>query len=116
MDRVKKIFANPTPYIKKGADVASITVISFILCFVVSRIFNKLFPKQRDSDSKRRVFVEITLQFACLGVIVYVVKEFLKTITLPFGSEGVELPISVFFTIMFFQSKFVERAKSLVQS
>jgi len=103
--------------------VAWVGILSFMFAFVTSTLLNKITPEV-DEKSPIRTFFEVSLQFAIVGVIVYLSRNFIKRI--PFPLEGVHgythsslgelrsLPLMVFI-FMFFQTKTQEKMRYLMK-
>lgn len=95
----------------------------FIFAFLLSIALDKFTGPYDKSKSKVRIFMEITLQFALVGVILYVTRGLIKNI--PFPLEGVHgythsslgelrsLPVFVFI-FMFFQKNLQTKMNSLL--
>lgn len=95
----------------------------FIFAFLLSIVLDKFIGPYDKTKSKVRIFTEITLQFALVGVILYVTRGLIKNI--PFPLEGVHgythsslgelrsLPVFVFI-FMFFQKNLQSKMNSLL--
>ena len=98
----------------RSLDVAWVAVICFVFSFIVSRLVDRFTPPLDKSKPKWRIFIEVTIQFAIIGIIVYGARLGIKHI--PFGLDGTagythsklgelrSLPLLVFI-FMFFQKK-----------
>jgi hypothetical protein len=95
----------------------------FIFAFLFSAALDKFTGTPDKSKSKVRLFMEIALQFALVGVILYVTRGLIKKI--PFPLEGVHgythsslgelrsLPVFVFI-FMFFQKNLQTKMNTLL--
>jgi hypothetical protein len=100
-----------------------VSVLAFIFAFLFSIALDKLTGPYDKSKSKARVFLEIALQFALVGVILYITRGLIKKI--PFPLEGVHgythsslgelrsLPLFVFI-FMFFQKNLQTKMNALL--
>ena len=100
-----------------------VSVLAFIFAFLFSIALDKFTGPYDKSKSKARVFLEIALQFALVGVILYVTRGLIKNI--PFPLEGVHgythsslgelrsLPLFVFI-FMFFQKNLQTKMNALL--
>lgn len=95
----------------------------FIFAFLLSIALDNFTGPYDKAKSKVRIFMEITLQFALVGMILYVTRGLIKKI--PFPLEGVRgythsalgelrsLPVFVFI-FMFFQKNLQTKMNSLL--
>ena len=88
-------------------DAGFVTALCFLFALFVSQILDKLFPRLDTSKSKPRLIAEATLEFAVIGVVLYVARKYISKIKIPghvFNrpNEIRSLPILVFI-FMFFQ-------------
>lgn len=96
--------------------------LSFLFAFLVSTILDKITPEFDKNKPKWKTFLEVTIQFGVVAVIVFLSRGFIKKI--PFPLEGVagyvhsqlgelrSLPLMVFI-FMFFQKKTQDKMRSL---
>ena len=94
----------------------------FLFAFVISRILDKFTPKLNEYKPKWVTFLEVTMQFAIIGAIIYGSRILIKKIPFPFeGTAGYihsqlgelrSLPLIVFI-FMFFQTKTQAKMKFL---
>jgi len=94
--------------------VAWVGAACFIFAYLVSSLLNAITPGLNKTKPKWKTFVEIAIQFAIVGAIVYASRLFIKAIPYPFdGASGYihselgelrSLPLMVFI-FMFFQTK-----------
>jgi hypothetical protein len=109
-------------HIIRTLGVAWVGAICFLFAFLVSRILDKFTPKLNEDKPKWVTFLEVTLQFAIIGAIVYGSRVFIKHIPFPLeGTAGYihselgelrSLPLIVFI-FMFFQTKTQAKMKFL---
>jgi hypothetical protein len=95
----------------------------FIFAFLFSIVLDKFIGPYDKTKSKARIFTEIALQFALVGMILYVTRGLIKKI--PFPLEGVygythsalgelrSLPVFVFI-FMFFQKNLQTKMNALI--
>jgi hypothetical protein len=95
----------------------------FIFAFLFSIALDKFMGPYDKSKSKARIFAEIALQFALVGIILYVARGLIKKI--PFPLDGVHgythsalgelrsLPVFVFI-FMFFQKNLQTKMNALL--
>ena len=107
--------------------IAWVGVLTFVLAYVLSEFLDSLTAPLDRSKGKRRVFLEICVQFGVIGVIMYLARLLIKNIPFPLeGWQGYEhstlgelrsLPLFVFI-FMFFQRRTQEKMKwvALVRS
>jgi hypothetical protein len=100
-----------------------VSMLCFIFAFLFSIALDKFTGPYDNSKSKARIFTEITLQFALVGVILYVTRGLIKKI--PFPLEGIHgythsslgelrsLPVFVFI-FMFFQKNLQTKMNALL--
>ena len=94
--------------------VGWVSVLSFVFAFFVSKFLDTFTSKLDKTKSKWYTFLEVSVQFALVGIIVYLSRGFIKKIPFPFDgtagyihsqiSELRSLPLMVFI-FMFFQTK-----------
>jgi len=99
-------------------DAAFVTSVCFIFAFFVSGFIDKLFPRLDPSKSKHMLLSECTLQFALIGVVLYVSRKYISKIKIPghdFNrpNEIRSLPILVFI-FMFFQKNLQAKINYLI--
>ena len=88
-------------------DAAFVTAVCFLFALLVSGPIDRLFPKADATKPKTVVLAECTLQFAAIGVVLYLARKYVSKIKIPgyeFNrpNEIRSLPILVFI-FMFFQ-------------
>jgi hypothetical protein len=103
--------------------VAWVGVLSFVFAFVVSMALDKITPKLDEKKSKWMTFLEVSIQFGIVGVIVYLARGFIKKIPFPLeGTAGYvhselgelrSLPLMVFI-FMFFQRNTQDKMRHLM--
>jgi hypothetical protein len=103
--------------------VAWVGALCFVFAFVVSSILNSITPKLDKTKSKLITFLEVSVQFAIVGMIVYGSRLFIKHIPFPFdGVSGYihselgelrSLPLMVFI-FMFFQTRTQDKMRWLI--
>jgi len=94
--------------------IAWVGLLTFVMAYFISEFINKITPPLDDAKSKTRIFLEVCLQFAIIGVIFYGSRILIKNIPFPFeGLYGYQhstlgelrsLPLFVFI-FMFFQRR-----------
>lgn len=86
----------------------------FLFSFVVSRALNNFTPKLDKTKPKWQTFLEVVVQFALIGLIVYGARILVKKITPPLGEIGElrSLPLLVFI-FMFFQTRTQDKMRWL---
>ena len=111
--------------IVKISGVAYVALLSFVLSFLLSHWLDKLTPKLNKNKPKWNTFIEVALQFAVIGALMYITKSIIKKI--PFPLEGVSgyihsqlselrsLPLIVFI-FMFFQQRTQDKMRFLISS
>jgi len=105
--------------------VAWVGAICFVFAFIVSSLLNKITPALDKTKAKWVTFLEVTVQFAVVGAIVYASRLFIKHIPFPFdGVSGYihsqlgelrSLPLMVFI-FMFFQTKTQDKMRWITSS
>lgn len=101
--------------------VAWVGALCFAFAYIVSTLLNKMTPDLDKEKPKWQTFIEVFLQFAIIGAIVYGSRLFIKKIPFPF--EGVHsqlgevrsLPLLVFI-FMFFQTKTQDKMRWITSS
>lgn len=88
-------------------DAGFVTAVCFLFAFFASQALDRLFPKLDPTKSKAVILAECTLQFAVIGIILYLARKYISKIKIPghvFNrpNEIRSLPILVFI-FMFFQ-------------
>jgi hypothetical protein len=106
----------------KILDIAYIFSVYAISGFFFSLLLDKIFPiyneKKYKTYSKTKIIVEICLQFAAIGIIVYMIKNLFELVPFPFeGVYGYEhkkvkeldtaLPLT--YTILYFQKSLKDK-------
>jgi hypothetical protein len=88
----------------------------FLFSFLVSRALDNFTPKLDKSQPKWRVFSEVTIQFALIGIVIYGARILVKKITPRLGEIGElrSLPLLVFI-FMFFQTRTQEKMRWLAR-
>jgi hypothetical protein len=102
--------------------VAWVAVLCFWISFIVSRILDNFTPKLDESKSRVRLVLEVTLQFAIIGMIAFMSRGLIKKVPFPFdGASGYihsqlnevrTVPLFVFI-FMFFQGRTQEKMRYL---
>jgi hypothetical protein len=102
--------------------VAWVAILCFWISFIVSRVLDNFTPKLDASKSKARLVLEVTLQFAIIGVIAFMSRGLIKKVPFPFdGASGYihsqlneirTVPLFVFI-FMFFQTRTQEKMRYL---
>ena len=112
-------------HIVRIAGVAWVGALCFAFAYIVSTTLNKMTPDLDKEKAKWNTFIEVFLQFAIIGAIVYGSRMFIKNIPFPF--EGVSgyihsqlgevrsLPLLVFI-FMFFQTKTQDKMRWITSS
>ena len=105
--------------------IAWVGALSFAFAFLVSRILDNFTPKLKKDRPKWLTFLEVSVQFAIVAVIVYMARGLIKKIPFPLeGPAGYihsnlgelrSLPLMVFI-IMFFQVKTQEKMRFLTDN
>jgi uncharacterized protein YacL len=105
--------------------VAYVALLSFVFSFLFSHWLDKITPKLDKSKKKWVIFVEVALQFAIIGALMYLTRGLIKKI--PFPLEGVSgyihsqlgelrsLPLIVFI-FMFFQKRTQDKMTYLIST
>jgi hypothetical protein len=111
--------------IVKLLGVAWVGAFTFVFAFFISSVLDKLTPRLDPRRSRFRLILEISTQFAVIGVITYGSRVLIKNIPFPLdGLNGYDhstlgelrsLPLFVFI-FMFFQSRTQEKMKHLIRS
>ena len=91
----------------------------FLFSFLVSRILDNFTPKLDRTKPKWMTFLEVTIQFGLIGLIIYGARLLVKTMPYPVGDiSGIgelrSLPLMVFI-FMFFQTRVQEKMRFLMQ-
>ena len=86
----------------------------FLFSFVVSRTLDNFTPKLDKTKPKWRTFLEVAVQFALIGLIVYGSRILIKKVTPSLGEIGElrSLPLMVFI-FMFFQTRTQDKMRWL---
>ena len=86
----------------------------FLFSFVISRALNNFTPKLDKTKPKWQTFLEVTIQFALIGLIVYGSRILIKKVTPALGEIGElrSLPLMVFI-FMFFQTRTQDKMRWL---
>lgn len=102
--------------------VAWVAVLCFWISFIVSRVLDNFTSKLDESKSKARLVLEVTLQFAIIGIIAFMSRGLIKKVPFPFdGASGYihsqlnevrTVPLFVFI-FMFFQTRTQEKMRYL---
>jgi hypothetical protein len=97
--------------------VAWVAVLCFWISFIVSRVLDNFTPKLDETKSKARLVMEVTLQFAIIGIIAFMSRVLIKKVPFPFDgysqiSEVKTVPLFVFI-FMFFQTRTQEKMRYL---
>jgi hypothetical protein len=107
------------------AGVAYVALLSFVFSFLFSHWLDKITPKLDKSKKKWVTFMEVALQFAIIGALMYLTRGLIKKI--PFPLEGVSgyihsqlselrsLPLIVFI-FMFFQKRTQDKMTYLIST
>ena len=105
--------------------VAYVALLSFVFSFLFSHWLDKITPKLDKSKKKWAIFIEVALQFALIGALMYLTRGVIKKI--PFPLEGVSgyihsqlgelrsLPLIVFI-FMFFQKRTQDKMSYLIST
>jgi uncharacterized protein YacL len=105
--------------------VAYVALLSFVFSFLFSHWLDKITPKLDKSKKKWVTFMEVALQFALIGALMYLTRGAIKKI--PFPLEGVSgyihsqlgelrsLPLIVFI-FMFFQRRTQDKMTYLIST
>jgi hypothetical protein len=99
--------------------VAWAAMYCFLFSFVVSRILDNFTPKLDKTKAKWMTFLEVTLQFGLIGLIVYGARILVKKIPVPGVGDISQigelrsLPLMVFI-FMFFQTRTQEKMRFLM--
>jgi uncharacterized protein YacL len=111
--------------IVKILGVAYVALLSFVFSFLLSHWLDKLTPKLNKNKPKWNTFIEVALQFAVIGALMYMTRSIIKKI--PFPLEGVSgyihsqlselrsLPLIVFI-FMFFQQRTQDKMRFLIST
>jgi len=106
----------------KIIDIAYIFSVYAISGFFFSLLLDKIFPVYNEQKyktySKSKIIIEICLQFAAIGIIVYLIKNLFELVPFPFeGIYGYEhkkvkeldnaIPLT--YTILFFQNSLKDK-------
>jgi hypothetical protein len=88
-------------------DAGFVTAVCFLFALFASQILDKVFPKLDTSKSRVRLIAEATLEFAVIGIVLYLARKYISRIKIPGyvvnrPNEIRSLPILVFI-FMFFQ-------------
>jgi hypothetical protein len=136
MNQTNNIFTNFKDSKKKEFIIRSIKIFDIAYIFSVyalsgfffSLLLDKLFPTYKENKykkySKGKIIVEICLQFAAIGIIVYLVKNLFELVPFPLdGVYGYEhkkvkeldnaLPLT--YTILYFQNSLKDKLIYLTQ-
>jgi uncharacterized protein YacL len=112
-------------HLVKIVGVAYVALLSFVFSFLFSHWLDKITPKLDKSKKKWVIFLEVALQFAIIGALMYLTRGLIKKI--PFPLEGVSgyihsqlselrsLPLIVFI-FMFFQRRTQEKMTYLIST
>jgi hypothetical protein len=110
-------------HVVRVAGVAWVGAVCFVFAFIVSSLLNKITPDLNKDRPKWMTFLEVCVQFAVVGAIVYGSRLFIKAIPFPFdGVSGYihsqlgelrSLPLMVFI-FMFFQTKTQDKMRWLM--
>ena len=97
--------------------VAWVAVLCFWISFIVSRVLDNFTSKLDESKSKARLVLEVTLQFAIIGIIAFMSRGLIKKVPFPFDgysqlNEVRTVPLFVFI-FMFFQTRTQEKMRYL---
>lgn len=105
------------------AAVGWVGALCFVFAFFVSSALDRLTPPLDQSKPKWRTFLEVILQFAIVGIIVYMARSIIIKVPFPLDhvsgfnyrelSELRSLPLMVFI-FMFFQKKTQDKMNSLI--
>jgi hypothetical protein len=89
-------------------------VYCFIFSFLVSRFLDNFTPKLDKTKPKWEIFLEVSVQFGIIALIIYGSRILVKKITPSLGEIGElrSLPLMVFI-FMFFQTRTQEKMKWL---
>jgi len=105
--------------------VAYVGFMSFVFAFLLSHWLDKITSNLDKTKTKWRTFIEVALQFALIGALIYLSRGLIKKI--PFPLDGVSgynhktlgelkaLPLIVFI-FMFFQERTQDKMKFLISS
>jgi len=105
--------------------VAYVGLLSFILSFLSSHWLDKITTPLDDTKRKWIIFIEVALQFALIGALMYLTRGLIKKIPFPLeGTAGYihsqlgelrSLPLIVFI-FMFFQQRTQDKMKYLIST
>jgi len=106
----------------KIIDIAYIFSIYAVAGFFLSILLDRIFPLYNESIyktySKTKIVLQICLQFAVIGIIVYLIKNLFELIPFPFeGVYGyehkkvkeIDTAIPLTYTILFFQNSLKQK-------
>lgn len=99
-------------------DAGFVTAVCFLFAFLISGPIDRLFPKLVTSKPKHVILAECTMQFAAIGVVLYLARKYVSKIKIPgyeFNrpNEIRSLPILVFI-FMFFQKNLQAKINYLI--
>lgn len=103
----------------KIIEVAWAAMYCFLFSFVFSRLLDNFTPKLDKMKPKWITFLEVTIQFGIIGLIIYGARLLVKRISLPFIGDLSQigelrsLPLMVFI-FMFFQTRVQEKMRFLM--
>jgi len=94
----------------------------FFLSILLEKIFPKYSKEKYEKFSSSKLLVEICLQFAAIGVIVYIVKNLFELVPFPFdgiyGYEHIKVKeltnaMPLIYTILYFQESLKDKLLTL---
>jgi hypothetical protein len=99
-------------------DAAFVTAVCFLFAFLVSGPIDRLFPKLDTAKPKHVLLAECTIQFAAIGIVLYLARKYVSKIKIPgyeFNrpNEIRSLPILVFI-FMFFQKNLQAKINHII--
>jgi uncharacterized protein YacL len=105
--------------------VAYVALLSFVFSFLSSHWLDKITPKLDKTKKKWVIFIEVALQFALIGALMYLTRGVIKKIPFPLeGTSGYihsqlgelrSLPLIVFI-FMFFQRRTQDKMSYLIST
>jgi len=105
--------------------VAYVGLLSFVLSFLSSHWLDKITPPLDETKKKWIIFIEVALQFALIGTLMYLTRGLIKKIPFPLeGTAGYihsqlgelrSLPLIVFI-FMFFQKRTQDKMTYLIST
>jgi membrane protein insertase Oxa1/YidC/SpoIIIJ len=99
-------------------DAGFITAVCFLFAILVSNLIDRIFPDLDTQKSRARLLTEASLEFAVIGMVLYIARKFISEIRIPGFTlnrpdEIRSLPILVFI-FMFFQKKLQAKVNYII--